>query len=257
MRVLFVLGALLSATDFAFAADLPAAPMPAPGAPGAYIQAPPPATYNWSSIYIGGNGGYGFGTSNWGDPNNSVSTSSTGDFSANGWLGGGTVGANLQVSQFVVGAEADLDWSNILGSSTGTFCALTMPNTATASACQTKNTWLGTARGRVGYAVDNVFVYGTAGAAFGNIQAGLNAAQSYSSTSKVGWTAGAGFEVAFAPHWTWKVEYLYVDLGSGSCTTTVNCGVDNLPAGATPAVNDTVKLTTSIVRAGVNLRFPN
>jgi opacity protein-like surface antigen len=29
----------------------------------------------------------------------------------------------------------------------------------------------------------------------------------------VGWTAGAGIEYAFAPHWTAKIEYNYVDLG--------------------------------------------
>lgn len=36
---------------------------------------------------------------------------------------------------------------------------------------------------------------------------------SYSDT-RWGWTAGGGVEWAFAPNWSIKAEYLYVDLGT-------------------------------------------
>jgi outer membrane immunogenic protein len=36
------------------------------------------------------------------------------------------------------------------------------------------------------------------------------------SQTKIGWTAGAGAEYAFARNWSVKLEYLFVDLGSTS-----------------------------------------
>ncbi len=100
-------------------------------------------------------------------------------------------------------------------------------------------------RGRAGWAIDRVLLYGTGGAAFAPVQAGFNGGPFQSST-QVGWTAGAGVEFAFAPNWTAKAEYLYADLGSFTCNT--NCF-------AGPATPLTVKLTDNIVRAGINFKF--
>src|ERR1019366_2248591 len=55
--------------------------------------------------------------------------------------------------------------------------------------------------------------------------------------------AAFGLEAAIAGPWTAKIEYLYVDLGKGSCGV-VPCG----------AATD-VSFTTNLVRAGVNYRF--
>lgn len=67
------------------------------------------------------------------------------------------------------------------------------------------------------------------------------------STTRTGWTAGGGIEGALVNNWTWKVEYLYVDLGS----------LDVFVAG--PFVPETInvhtRFTDSIVRAGLNLRL--
>jgi outer membrane immunogenic protein len=100
-------------------------------------------------------------------------------------------------------------------------------------------------RGRAGWAIDRVLLYGTGGAAFAPVQAGFNGGP-FQSTTQVGWTAGAGLEFAFAPNWTAKAEYLYADLGSFTCTT--NC----VGGGAAPL---TVKFTDNIVRAGINFKF--
>jgi outer membrane immunogenic protein len=51
------------------AADMPV-PQAAPAPPLVYF----PSYYNWSGIYLGVNGGYGFGQSNW--TNGCVSTGS-------------------------------------------------------------------------------------------------------------------------------------------------------------------------------------
>ena len=84
--------------------------------------------------------------------------------------------------------------------------------------CEIKNNWLGTARGRIGYAWDRVMPYVTGGAAFGDIEANQLGLAGVHDT-KVGWTVGGGVEAALAGNWTAKVEYLHVDLGSVNCNT--------------------------------------
>ena len=117
--------------------------------------------------------------------------------------------------------------------------------------CETQSTWLATVRGRAGWAWDRVLFYGTGGAAFGNVQAAAGALP-FASGTQTGWTAGAGIEFAFAPNWTAKIEYLYVDFGNFSCPF-ASCGAINLASGVTAPT--TVSLTENIVRAGINYKF--
>jgi outer membrane immunogenic protein len=187
------------------------------------------APFSWSGFYIGLNGGYGWGNSNW----SSVLTS--GSPQPKGAMGGGTLGYNLQTGSFVWGLEGDFDLSWIKGSSLGTgVCA--------GVGCETKNSWLATGRGRIGYAWDRWLPFLTAGAAFGNIKMTPNTGLS-ESKNKLGWTAGAGVEYAFMGEWSAKIEYLYVDLGKATCGA-ASCGIDT-----------DVSYKTNLVRAGVNYRF--
>jgi outer membrane immunogenic protein len=204
------------------AADLP--PAPPPQAPAVYVPAVLPM-YNWGGIYFGINGGYAFGKSDW-----SVPGATTGNFNISGGLVGATLGANWQTDALVLGLEGDFDGSWIDGKSS--MCAPVN--------CETKNNWLATARGRFGYAADRVLFYGTGGGAFGNIAA--NTAATFQSSSKVGWTAGAGVEGAFADNWTARVEYLFVDLQNASSFTT-------LPG------TTTVKFNANLIRFGLDYKF--
>ncbi len=210
---------MLALTAAANAADLPrrqAMPTKAP----AYVA------YNWSGLYLGINGGWGFGTSNFrGIPG-------TGNFDIDGGMVGGTLGYNWQFGQTVVGLETDLDWSNINGTAA---CG--------AFNCRTRNNYFGTARGRIGYAFDRFLPYVTGGLAYGDIQANTTTFPGASAT-RAGWTVGAGAEFAITGPLTAKVEYLYADLGRFDCSTA--CTV-------TPPQR--VDLRTSIVRAGLNYRF--
>ncbi len=231
-RILIASLLALAAGGQALAADLPQpAPQP-PRAPATYVPAQAPY-FSWTGIYVGINGGGAFGQSNWTDP----ILGSTGNFGVNGFLVGGTLGANYQMGSFVIGIEGDGDWANFDGT-TSVGCP---------AICETKSDWLATVRGRAGWAFDRVLFYGTGGAAFANVQAasGLSA---FSSSTQVGWTAGAGIEYAFTPNWTAKVEYLFVDLQNASCGP-ASC---NGGAGATAT---TVSLNENIVRAGVNYKF--
>jgi outer membrane immunogenic protein len=232
MRRILVAGVLTLAIATAaaiapvVAADLPQAPPPAPRAP-VFVPAP---VYNWSGIYVGINGGWGFGTSNW---TNSV-LGNSGDFDLSGGVAGGTLGFNYQVNQFVMGVEGDIDWADINGSSSSGLCA--------GFSCSTKNTWLGTIRGRAGFAADRILFYGTAGGAYGEIQesgAGLTT----NNFNRFGWTAGAGLEGALTDNLTARIEYLYVDLGSGSCSLVCFGTTTN------------VSFKTSLVRAGLDFKF--
>jgi outer membrane immunogenic protein len=225
-RVLFASIGLvaLALSGTANAADLPrrtAAPAAAP----VYM----PVGYNWTGFYAGINGGWGFGNSKWRD-----NLGSTGDFDVSGGLVGGTLGYNWQNGPMVYGVETDLQWSDIHGTTNAT-CPL---------GCKTENSWFGTARGRLGYAVDRWMPYVTGGLAYGELKLSTPGFAGDSATN-VGWTVGAGAEVALGGNWTAKGEYLYVDLGDLDCSA-ANCG----GAGTTKA-----DLKTSVVRAGLNYRF--
>src|SRR2546426_1509472 len=107
--------------------------------------------YSWTGFYVGINGGGGWGSSQW-DAVNS--------FDLSGGLIGGTVGYNWQFGQGVVGAEGDIDWSGIKGTTT-VLCP---------GGCETRNKWLATVRGRLGLAFDRFLPYFTGGPAPGDIK---------------------------------------------------------------------------------------
>lgn len=226
-RVLFAGVGLvaLALAGTAGAADLPRRGVAAPAAAPVYM----PVAYNWTGLYAGINGGWGFGDSSWVDR-----LGSTGDFDVSGGLVGGTLGYNWQNGPVVFGVETDLAWSGIEGDTTVT-CPL---------GCETSNGWLGTARARLGYAVDRWMPFVSGGAAYGDIEASTPGFAGTSDTN-VGWTVGGGAEFALAGNWTAKGEYLYVDLGELNCSA-ANCG------GAGPTKID---FSAHVLRAGLNYRF--
>ncbi|MCX7310489.1 MAG: porin family protein [Alphaproteobacteria bacterium] len=210
---------LLAGTFSAQAADIPR-PVYKSGI------SPVIAYYNWTGFYLGINGGYGWGTSDWSLP--AVSNK------PKGGMFGGTLGYNYQVGSIVWGLEGDIDWQNVRSS---VACA---PGIT----CETRSDWLGTFRGRIGYAFDRWMPYITGGGAYGNVKAtpstaGLGVAAA--SDTRLGWTFGGGLEYAFLSNWSTKIEYLYVDLGSFN-------------TGPAPVVNN-VSFKENIVRAGLNYKF--
>lgn len=195
--------ALLGFVGQASAADMGARPM--------YTKAPMVSpVYNWTGGYIGVNGGGG-----WGD---------VGGIDTSGGFVGGTLGYNWQQGQTVFGLETDIAWSGLDGS----INVLGIPVTA-------GNDWFGTARGRLGVAVDRSLWFVAGGLAYGNVN--ISSPLGGVDTTNAGWTLGGGVEVALNGPWTAKVEYLHIDLGS----------VDFL-GGSVDSTND-------LVRAGLNYRF--
>ena len=207
-------GVLVLGVAAASAADMPRR-MPVKAAP-VYV---PPA-WSWTGPYVGINGGYGWGSSEFSTP------FATGSFNTNGGVVGGTLGYNYQYGQVVLGVEGDIDWSGIKGSAA---CGGTT--------CSVSNDWLGTVRGRLGYSFDRIMPYVTGGLAVGNINTDIAGVGSADQT-KAGWTAGGGVEFHISGPWTAKVEYLHVDLGSGGSV-----------------VGSNADFTTDLVRGGINYKF--
>jgi outer membrane immunogenic protein len=208
--------ALLGGAQLVAAADLPRKPPPAP------MLAPTPV-YNWTGIYFGINGGYGWGHQ---DPLNLITNRFDGksvDFS--GGVFGGTFGAQIQSGHVVIGFEADLDWAGLKGSSTFIPTVGGVPIGAAAVSANANIDWEATARARFGYAEQNWLIYGTAGLAIlgtkGNITTppaincgtylGINCS---GASKQVGAVLGAGVEYGFTPNLSAKFEYLYLSATS-------------------------------------------
>jgi outer membrane immunogenic protein len=195
------LAALGMAAGPASAADLAARPV--------YTKAPPQsmvaAAYDWSGFYIGINGG-------WGETHDSrwdvTTNTSLGSFDANGGTIGGQVGYRWQTGPWVFGLEAQGNWADFSGSTVD----LGLANTSLHS----KLDAFGLFTGQVGYAWNNVLLYVKGGAAvtdrefaFFNNTTGLVA---FNSAFRTEWspTVGAGIEYAFAPNWSFGVEYDHI-----------------------------------------------
>lgn len=201
-KTIIAMAIATTASGSAAAADLPRGPAP--------YYPPPASIYNWTGPYAGLNLGY-----QWAKVTNNVTEPS-------GIAGGGQLGYNWQLGQFVFGLETDIQAS----AADDTFAPYKF-----------SNPWFGTLRARIGYAINNVMLYGTGGLAYGELKGEFFGLEE--DKTLVGWTAGAGIEYGFTQNWSAKLEYLYMDLASRTYSIT---GVDN-------------GLHSSFLRLGVNYHF--
>jgi outer membrane immunogenic protein len=146
---------------------------------GGYKDGPAYVGVNWSGLYVGVNGGYGW-------------SQNTSPVDPTGAFGGGQIGYNFQRGNIVFGIETDFQGSGISDS---------------AGSLNSSLDWFGSVRGRLGYAFERALVYGTGGFGYGQVtNEGL-------SQTQTGWVAGAGVEYKITPSWSAKAEYQYFDLG--------------------------------------------
>jgi len=200
------------------------------------------ASYDWSGGYVGINAGAAINNStfsntyrytgqdivnqanldlinaldtSW-DPGNTVFT------------GGVLAGYSQQYGSFVVGVEGDFNYTGfdatLRSDASGVMSQVLPPaRTEATNEVDYKGNWFGTVRGRLGYAFDNLQVYGTGGLAYGKLDIKQSlvadnggdslAWQSSREAWKLGWTLGGGLEYGIDA-WTVGLEYLYVDLNS-------------------------------------------
>jgi outer membrane immunogenic protein len=242
-------------TGSALAADMP---MKAPAAPA----------YQWSGCYLGVNVGGGASGTNFGstvDPGTylaagdaaTVAANGSGGANADGILAGAQAGCNFQSGTLVYGLEGDFDYFHTNPQFNNNTNTLANGNAFAISQSLTTN-FLATVRPRIGIAADRNLAYITGGAAF----TGVSYATSYvdantppgtgtasASRALIGWTAGAGWEYAWADHWTVRAEYLLASFPTTNALGTI------AGAGGTNTLHGSTDLVIQIVRAGVNFKF--
>ncbi|MGD0642609.1 MAG: outer membrane beta-barrel protein [Roseiarcus sp.] len=267
----------------AFASDLPT------------YKAPPAPVFTWTGFYVGVNGGYGWnGSSVSYAPNDSNALFNTcggspggtcippASFNVGGGLAGGQIGYNYQLdSNWLVGVEADYDWSGARGTGNSNF-SLNSVGPLTFVAKESIGSF-GTLRGRLGFVpMSPLLIYATGGLAYGAVSehastpplpgppglggyfsgghgyycyagTGVSCFTGSSSKTNVGWTLGAGGEYAITNNITFRVEYLYVNLGRPN-------GLDSVATasgGSAPSsfTANFAAASLNVVRAGLNWKF--
>jgi len=246
-------GVLVTAS--ALAADMP---MKTPAAPA----------YQWGGCYLGANVGGGASGTNFGSgvgPGTylaagdaaTVGGSGSGGANADGILAGAQAGCNFQSGTLVYGLEGDFDYFHTdpqFNNSTNTLAN----GNAFAIAQSLTTNFLATVRPRIGIAADRNLAYITGGAAFTSVSyttsyADANAppggGTASASRALVGRTAGAGWEYAWADHWTVRAEYLLASFPTTNALGTITGG------GGTNTLHGSTDLVIQIIRAGVNFKF--
>jgi outer membrane immunogenic protein len=257
--------ASLAATG-ALAADLPTK---------APIYKAPEVVYDWTGFYVGGNVGYSWGNAAngttvdrflTGAPLPGLLNGTNGSSNdVNGIIGGGQFGYNWQLrGGWLFGLEADFQGSGEKGSGAVTCSACSDDGTPIIANLSQKLDWFGTARARVGVLPSpDALLYLTGGLAYGKVDVSGNAVGNFNltnvilpgaSSTKAGWTAGVGFEARIVGNWTWKLEYLYMDLGSVGAGPVPLTGI-LVPVRTVGGLSYTSHFTDNILRAGINYKF--
>jgi outer membrane immunogenic protein len=220
------------------------------------VKSPPPPVpiFSWTGFYIGGNIGGAWANNDWRD---SLFLTDFNNHNNGVFIGGGQVGGNYQIGQFVIGGEWDFDWAANHNNNTGVI----IPGVGSI-AVTNNDRWITTVAARFGWAVDRWLVYGKAGGGWvgtnnltvtnlstgGSLTCG-NFSNFSCRNSTAGWLVGAGFEYAFANNWTVKLEYEFLGLGN---RTFVIPGTAPLLAGDTfTSHNGNVQM----VKVGFNYLF--
>jgi outer membrane immunogenic protein len=212
--------AAVVAASSAMAADLGAPVYKTPPAP--VVLAP-----NWTGFYIGANAGGGWGTKTFFDETDPLFGKQV---QVNGFLGGVQAGYNYQVNWVVFGIEGSFDWADLQGNFEG---------------FAPKVSWLATATGRIGGAVDHALLYVMGGVAWAHDNYDV-CCFAHNSETRAGGLLGAGIEYAFTPNWSGKIEYHFIDFGKKDLTF---CEADG------DCFTDAIDQKIHTVTVGVNYKF--
>ncbi|WP_314945828.1 outer membrane protein [Bradyrhizobium cosmicum] len=192
----------------------------------------------WTGFYAGVHGGWGWGKSEFRDPNNSPANN---PFSAyyNGPLAGGQLGYNWQQGNYVLGAEVDGSWSFTRGNTS------TSPIITASTNNGVGYTALATVTGRAGYASGQWFAYAKGGGAYARMELSSRFTPEVTNYNRelFGAVGGVGLEVAFLRNVSAKVEYNAIFLP----TETLHWVSLN--------TTSEIKHFVQVVKAGINVRF--
>ncbi len=209
--------------------------------------APPPVPmpmFTWTGCYVGAHVGGDSGNSSWGNIPSPIGSVS---YDTAGAIGGGQVGCNYQIQNFVIGAEGELWASGLTGSTSrfiggeggGTFGFKTQSNLA------------GDIAARFGFAMDRTLFFGKIGAAWADYKfTATYESPDSPDTGKgtyAGLLLGVGIEYALDAHWSIKGEYDYINYGSKSIHMYESSGVYDFTSSISNSEN--------IFKVGANYRW--
>jgi outer membrane immunogenic protein len=249
------LGIGLASIQNALAADLPVPPP--------VYHAPAVVAPTWTGLYLGVNGGWGW-TSNFNasstffDPTGAtVISPGASNLSATGAVFGGQVGYNWQTGNWVWGVEGDFDGTNINKfSNAGVLVATAVPPLGLNEPFHVNIDWLASIRARLGYGWGPGMVYVTGGGAWASAEFNAGGPADtflFSSTStRSGWTIGAGYEWLMNPNWSVRGEYLYYRFAGATANTVTGTGL--APAG-TFVTHALGNFDVNVVRVALNYKF--
>jgi outer membrane immunogenic protein len=237
---------------------------------------------DWKGFYAGANVGGAFGGSNVRtttvlDPTAGyfvdtdipqIAAAGKHDVGLDGFTGGVQLGYNATAGKtFLIGAEFDFGGMNLESTKTDGAVYICCPPASFSITQKVGASWLMTARPRIGITHGKALIYGTGGLAVTNIHDKVlftdndaNALEGGGrNENKIGWTVGGGVEYQIKAHWSLKGEYLYVNFGRVSSTST---NLIATPGGVTPPTSfptnvftHSADLHANIIRAGLNYRF--
>src|SRR6516162_7511249 len=262
-RVVIAFFATSLTAGASFAADWPLmGPQLYPSAPRMAVE--------WTGIYFGSNTSHGGGATSILGAGGLVipagattplglgaselgGTSLFSSSSPRGGIAGGQIGFNWQAGMVVFGAELDAQWS---GQSNAVSLICTPPRPGCTASEAIKIRSLTTGRARIGLAFDWLMPYVTAGGALVTARddltvnvGGLSASFPPLSGTTLGWTAGAGVDVALSSNWSARLEYLHIRANGITSSVLIPGVLGNGSAAETATYRD------NIVRVGLNYRI--
>lgn len=202
-----------------------------------------PVSTDWTGLYIGGEGGTGWGTDQLFFPAPMTRSSR---FDTSGVVAGGTVGWNVQVpaGDWVAGFETNIDWVDMKGSGA-------CPNVG--YSCTTKLTDLISGTARIGYAWGSALFYVKGGLAVAREQAypmhlATGRIPASGVTNRSGYTFGTGIEYMLAPNWAVKAEYDYYSFDSKRMNLVTS-------SGTVSGIAELASRSINTFKAGINYHF--
>jgi outer membrane immunogenic protein len=286
MRKLFWLGmgvfAAVMLGGAAQAADMP-------------LKAPPPAApimYNWTGVYIGAHIGGAWFNGNGHDRfdrdfDNCITNTTTICFDDGGFgrnrgrfIGGGQIGYNYQVGQYVWGIEGQI--SGVASNNDDQACGFFTDTAGVRDflfRCRDRSGWIATIAGRLGVAfgqTGNWLLYVKGGGAFADANIGLRfrddcaavptvaiicssstgVAFNNNNNTRTGWMVGVGLEYGAWGNWSWKLEYNFMDFGHRDLRFDNAFIVDGCPTVGCRLVHDLdFDRQINVVKFGLNYRF--
>ena len=265
---IFGFGLLAGGATAAFTADLPTQYSPPMYAPAAM------PIFTWTGFYAGVNVGGVIDNRNQFSlagvtpanqvPANTYARDPYASGHASGFTGGGQIGVNYQLhNNVVVGVEADASYTDLGATEDDALPA------GAGRVFHSRLDFLGTVRGRLGYTLNRLLVFGTGGFAYGQTDSSValfnngNTVTRFGGSAnqmQTGYAVGGGIEYALPPisifaglgshAATIKAEYLHYDLGSTNVLASANAA-----AFTVGAYNARLSTSGDLVRAGLNFKY--